>query len=370
MAKTAICKFLAIHSLPFSLGGFLFCQNLMIGVFDRNEEVVVRKKTSVAYIISIVLLLASMWLGISYGTVDIPFSTLWDKETNPTAYSVLWNIRMPRVVLSLLVGASLAIAGAAFQGLLKNPLADPYTLGISSGASVGAVATIFFGLSIPILGMYTLPVFSMLGAIITIIGVMSFARVVDRTMKMETLILTGIIFSSFLGSCISLMVALTGEQLREIIGWLLGSVSMRGWPYVSMILPFVIVGTIIIWFNRRELNAMVYGEERAQYLGVNVKRSKYFILAGGSMLTGASVAVSGTIGFVGLVVPHMVRMMYGADHRHLLLLSWLNGASLLIICDLVSRTIITPRELPIGVITAFIGAPVFAYIFFKQRRGA
>ena len=325
------------------------------------------KKYTVAYSGSVLLLLASVWFGVSFGSVDVPISTLWDKETNPVAYSILWQIRMPRVILAMLVGASLSIAGAAFQGLLKNPLADPYTLGISSGASVGAVATIFFGISLPFLGNYTLPIFSMIGAVITIFCVMTFARVVDRTMKMETLILTGIIFSSFLGSCISLMVALTGEQLREIIGWLLGSVSMRGWPYVQMIVPFVIIGTLMIWLNRRELNAMIYGEERAQYLGVNVKRSKYMILAGGSMLTGASVAVSGIIGFVGLVIPHMVRILIGADHRHLLMLSLLNGASLLVICDLVSRTIIAPTELPIGVITAFIGAPVFAYIFFIQR---
>lgn len=311
-----------------------------------------------------------MWVGISFGSVDIPFSTLWDKTTDPVAHNILWKIRMPRVILAGIIGASLAIAGAAFQGLLKNPLADPYTLGISSGASVGAVMTIFLGISIPFLGMFTLPVFSMVGAALTMFLVLTFARLVDRAMKMETLILTGIIFSSFLGSCISLMVALTGEQLREIIGWLLGSVSMRGWPYVQMILPFVIIGTFIIWLNRRELNAMVYGEERAQYLGVNVKRSKYMILAGGSILTGASVAASGTIGFVGLVIPHMIRILIGADHRHLLALSFLNGASLLVICDLVSRTIISPVELPIGVITSFIGAPVFAYIFFKQRRKA
>ncbi|WP_420799143.1 FecCD family ABC transporter permease [Metasolibacillus meyeri] len=322
----------------------------------------------VAYIISIALLLVSIWLGIAVGSVNIPLSTLWNKEADPTAYSILWNIRMPRVMLAALVGASLAIAGAAFQGLLKNPLADPYTLGISSGASVGAVATIYFSFSLPMLGVFTLPIFSMLGAAVTMIIVMTFARLVDKTMKMETLILTGVIFSSFLGSCISLMIALTGEQLRMIMGWLLGSVSMRGWPYVQMMLPFVIVGALLIWLNRRELNAMIYGEERAKHLGVDVKRSKYVILAGGSILTGAAVAVSGTIGFVGLVVPHMVRMIVGADHRLLLILSFINGASLLIICDLVARTIIAPTELPIGVITAFIGAPIFAYIFYKQRR--
>ena len=327
------------------------------------------KKIVAAYGISVALLLFSMWCGISIGSVSVPISTLWDAESNPTAYSILWNIRMPRVILAALVGAALAIAGAAFQGLLKNPLADPYTLGISSGASVGAVFTLFFGVSLPMLGLFTLPVFSMIGAFVTLVVVMGFARLVDRTMKMETLILTGVIFSSFLGSCISLMIALTGEELRSIMGWILGSVSMRGWPYVKMILPFVIIGALILWLHRKELNAMIYGEERAKYLGVDVKRSKYMILIGGSILTGAAVAVSGTIGFVGLVVPHMVRMILGADHRHLLIISFLNGASLLVICDLVSRTIIAPTELPIGVITSFIGAPVFAYIFFKQRKG-
>lgn len=326
------------------------------------------KKYALAYTIAIISLIVSMWFGIAVGSVSIPLEVLWNPAANETAANILWQIRLPRVLLAALVGASLAIAGAAFQGLLKNPLADPYTLGISSGASVGAVATIFFGLSVPFLGLFTLPVFSMAGAVATMFLVMSFAKLVDRTMKMETLILTGIIFSSFLGSMISLMIALTGEELRQIMGWLLGSVSMRGWPYVQMIVPFVVVGSFILWWNRRELNAMLYGEERAQYLGVNVKRSKLQVLIGGSMLTGAAVAVSGTIGFVGLVVPHMTRMLWGADHNHLLPLSLLHGATLLIICDLVSRTIIAPTELPIGVITSFVGAPVFAYIFFKQRR--
>lgn len=321
-----------------------------------------------AYITASTLLIVSIWCGVSIGSVNIPLEVLWNQAADETAANILWKIRMPRVVLAGLVGASLAIAGAAFQGLLKNPLADPYTLGVSSGASVGAVMTLFFGLSIPVVGVYALPTFSMIGAILTMVAVMSFARLVDRSLKMETLILTGVIFSSFLGSLISLMVALTGDELRQIIGWLLGSVSMRGWPYVQMIAPFVVIGSVILWTQRRELNALLYGEERAKHLGVNVKRSKYLILAGGSMLTGAAVAVSGTIGFVGLVVPHMTRMIWGSDHRHLLPLSFLNGATLLIICDLVARTIIMPRELPIGVITAFIGAPVFSYIFYKQRR--
>lgn len=324
-------------------------------------------KIGIAYGTSVLLLAIAVWLGVSIGSVPIPFRTFWD-STDDAAWNILWKIRMPRVVLAALVGASLALAGAAFQGLLKNPLADPYTLGVSSGASVGAVITIFFGLSLPVLGIYTLPVMSMAGAFLTMIAVVGFARLVDRAMKMETIILTGIIFSSFLGSVISLMIALTGDELRQIIGWLLGSVSMRGWSFVIMDLPFVAVGALLVWLNRRELNAMMFGEERAIHLGVDVKKRKMMILAGGSMLTGAAVAVSGTIGFVGLVIPHMTRLLWGADHRHLLPLSFLNGAALLIICDLVARTIISPSELPVGVITAFIGAPVFAFIFFRQRK--
>lgn len=325
-------------------------------------------KVVIGYILSIVALIVAIWLGVSVGSVKVPISTLWNTGADEIATNIVWKIRMPRVVLAGLVGASLAIAGAAFQGLLKNPLADPYTLGVSSGASVGAVATLFFGISVPFLGIFTLPVFSMIGALVTMLLVITFAKLVDRSMKMETIILTGIIFSSFLGSVISLMIALTGEELRQIIGWLLGSVSMRGWSFVQMSLPFVIIGTLLLWLNRRELNAMLFGEERAKHLGVNVKQRKMMILIGGSMLTGTAVAVSGTIGFVGLVVPHMTRLLFGSDNRHVLPLSFINGAALLIVCDLVSRTIISPTELPIGVITAFIGAPVFAFIFFRQRK--
>lgn len=327
------------------------------------------KKHVVGYSVSVVLLVVAAWFAISVGSVKIPLSVLWNPSSADAASAnIIWKIRVPRVILAGLVGAALAMAGAAFQGLLKNPLADPYTLGVSSGASVGAVMTIFFGISTSSLGLYTLPIFSMLGAMAAMVLVLSFARLVDRSMKMETLILTGIIVSAFLSSVISLMIALTGDELRQILNWLMGSVSMRGWPYIKMIWPFLVIGGLMLWMNRKELNALLFGEERAHYLGVNVKRSKWMILVGGSILTGCAVAVSGTIGFVGLVVPHMTRLLFGADHRHLLPLSIINGATLLIVCDLVARTIIAPSELPIGVITSFIGAPVFAYIFFRQRR--
>jgi iron complex transport system permease protein len=333
-----------------------------------------------AYLLAGSFLLFSVLLGISIGTVSVPIFTIIEimlsklfgsislNQIDPMFSSIVLNIRLPRVILAGLVGASLAIAGAAFQGLLRNPLADPYTLGVSSGASVGAVLTLFFQLSIPVIGSFTLPLLSILFSWATIFLVLTFARKIERSMRVETIILTGIIFSSFLGAIISLMIALTGDELRQIIGWLLGSVSMRGWEYIKIILPFFVIGSIILIFNAKELNAMSFGEERAHHLGVNVQKRKLIILTAGSILTGAAVAVSGTIGFVGLVIPHLSRLLWGPDHRHLLPLSILTGSGFLILADLISRTIISPTELPIGVITALIGAPVFALILLQRRR--
>jgi iron complex transport system permease protein len=347
-------------------------QRLSIQKFLNNKII--------AYLLAGSFLLFSVLLGISIGTVSVPIFTIieiimWKlsgstslDHIDPMFSSIVLNIRLPRVILAGLVGASLAIAGAAFQGLLRNPLADPYTLGVSSGASVGAVLTLFFQLSIPHIGNFTLPLLSILFSWATILFVLAFARKIERSMRVETIILTGIIFSSFLGAFISLMIALTGDELRQIIGWLLGSVSMRGWEYIRIILPFFVLGSIILIFNAKELNAMSFGEERAHHLGVNVQKRKLIILTAGSILTGAAVAVSGTIGFVGLVIPHLSRLLWGPDHRHLLPLSILTGSGFLILADLISRTIISPTELPIGVITALIGAPVFALILIQRRR--
>jgi iron complex transport system permease protein len=333
----------------------------------------------IAYIIAVVLFIFSIFLGISIGTVSIPFDTIWNiflhkwfsvslgKEIDPTLINIVMDIRLPRVILAGLVGASLALAGAALQGLLKNPLADPYTLGVSSGASVGAVFVIFFGLSLPIIGKFTLPFLAIIGGFMTIFAVILFTKFVDRMMKMETIILTGIIFSSFLGAFLSLMIALTGEELRQVIYWLLGGVSMRGWDYIYIMLPFFFIGSLLLLMNGTELNILSFGEEKAKHLGVQVPQRKMMILSASSILTGAAVAVSGTIGFVGLVIPHLTRLAWGTDHRHLLPLSLLHGAAFLIAADLVARTIISPTELPIGVITAMIGAPVFAIILIRQR---
>lgn len=349
-------------------------------MLNQTIQTYLTTKRPIAYVFALSFLVISMLIGISLGAVSVPIPVLLQiigkellhlplaVEPDETLTNIVMNIRLPRVLLAGLVGASLAIAGAAFQGLLRNPLADPYTLGISSGASLGAVLTLFLNLSLPFFGLYTLPILSVLFSLITIFCVLTFARKMDRSMKVETIILTGIIFSSFLSAFISLMIALTGEELRQIIGWLMGSVSMRGWNYIVIILPFFCLGTLVLMLNTHELNAMTFGEERAKHLGVNVHRRKMLILIAGSILTGAAVAVSGTIGFVGLVIPHVVRRIWGPDHKHLLPLSLIIGGGFLILADLVARIIIAPTELPIGVITSLIGAPAFAFILLKRRR--
>ncbi|MGG3738009.1 FecCD family ABC transporter permease [Aeribacillus pallidus] len=331
-------------------------------------------------VLAIVIAIGCIALGVSAGALSIPFSIIgqiflhkWLAVPLPDGVTdvmknVIWNVRLPRVVLAFLVGASLSLAGAAFQGLLKNPLADPYTLGVSSGASVGAVLVIFFQWQFPIINGLTLPFVSIAFALLTLWLVLRFAKAIDHHLRVETLILTGIIFSSFLGAVITLFVALSGEELRQIITWLMGSVAMRGWEFVYLLLPFFLIGALLIFFNIRELNAFTFGEEVAKHLGVDTEQRKKMLLLGASILTGASVAVSGTIGFVGLVIPHMVRLFIGSNHRWLLPHSLFYGGAFLVIADLFSRTIIEPRELPIGVVTSFIGAPIFTFIFFRRRR--
>ncbi|MEC2112476.1 FecCD family ABC transporter permease [Bacillus stercoris] len=343
-------------------------------------QIRLRNNRFTAYIIGFLFLAVSIILGISCGSLQIPipavFRVFWHQgfggsigSDDPMYTNIMMNIRLPRVVLAALVGAALSIAGAAFQGLLKNPLADPYTLGVSSGASVGAVVTLFFSLQLPGIGGFTLPVMSVAAALATIAAVLSFSRLVHTSMSVSTLILTGVIINSFLGAFISLIIALTGDNLLPIVHWLLGSVSMRGWSYVILFLPFFLLGTILLIINGRELNVMTYGEDKAKLLGVSVQQRKMMILIAGSLLTGSAVAVSGTIGFVGLVIPHITRLLWGTDHRHLLPLSALLGAGFLVLADLLSRTIIEPIELPIGIITSLAGAPVFALILIRQHRG-
>nr|WP_188624206.1 iron ABC transporter permease [Caldalkalibacillus thermarum] len=285
----------------------------------------------------------------------------------PNVKMIIWEIRLPRVLLAFGVGAALALSGAAFQGLLRNPLADPYTIGVSSGAALGAVLVIFFQFSL--FGLFTLPLFAILGGLFALLMVFGLTRLSGRGLAIETIVLAGIIISAFIGSFISLIIALSGEELRHILYWLFGSVGMRGWRYVLLFLPFLLVGAVLLLLHHRDLNALALGEDSASHVGVDVHRSKLWILTGASLLTGSAVAVSGTIGFVGLVIPHVVRLVAGPDHKHVLPLSILIGGSFLVLADLLARTLIAPRELPVGVITALVGAPVFAFLLIRERAG-
>lgn len=334
------------------------------------------------YVISGGLLLGISLLGLFYSSVTVSVPTIlhiildktlnmgWLTDIAKNEEMIIWNIRLPRVLLAFCIGASLALAGAAFQGLLRNPLADPYTIGVSSGASLGAVLVLFFQVSIVGLGSFTLPIVAILFGIISLLIVFGLVRLSSKSLAIETIILAGIIVSAFIGSLVSLIISLSDrESMTQIIYWLYGSVGMRGWSHIQLILPFMLIGSFILIYHYRELNALALGEDAADHIGVDVKKGKTFILIGASLLTGAAVAVSGSIGFVGLVIPHLVRLITGPNHRHVLPLSLLIGGAFLILADLMARTIIAPKELPIGVITALIGAPVFALLLIRERFG-
>lgn len=291
-----------------------------------------------------------------------------DNIGTSTFDAIIWDIRLPRVLLAFFVGASLALAGAAFQGLFRNPLVDPYTIGVSSGASLGAVIVLFLQIQIGFLGSFTLPIISIYMSILSLFLVLGITRISSTSFANETIILTGIILNSFIGALVTFLIS-TAQQdsFRQIMFWLMGSVSMRNWGHVGLIVPFFAVAALVILFHFRELNTLALGEEAAHYIGVHVKTKRMVILTASAVLTGAAVAVSGAIGFVGLVIPHLVRLLTGSNHKHVLPLSLIIGGTFLVLADMISRTIISPSELPIGVVTAFIGAPIFAYLLVRQR---
>lgn len=280
--------------------------------------------------------------------------------------AVLWAIRLPRVVLGLLVGAGLAVAGAAMQGLFRNPLADPGLLGISSGASLAAAMSVVLGFTM--FGSYSLPVAAFLGSLIATALIYLLSQ--DRgRVNVTTMLLSGIAINALCGAGTGLMTFLaTDEQLRTITFWSLGSLGGATWPTVISALPLILLGVVALPFTARALNALMLGESGAAGLGINVQAIKWLIVTLVALSVGAGVAVAGTIGFVGLVVPHLLRLLTGPNHRTLLPASALLGATLLILADLLSRTIAMPAEVPIGIVTALLGAPFFLYLLRSGRK--
>ncbi len=283
-----------------------------------------------------------------------------------TVEVIIWKIRFPRVLLALLVGGALSVSGTITQSLFKNPLASPYTLGVSSGASLGVAVMILFGLS-GVLGHFTTTVVAITSSTLTILLVLALASKIDKNLSNLTVVLTGLVISLFLNAIVTLIIALNKEGLESIIRFSMGSLALRGWSYVYVILPFFVIGVILVLLHTKELDIMTFGEENAKSLGVNVKKTKYILIFIASLLTGSAIAVSGVIGFIGLVIPHLVRRIFGPTHIIGIPMTIVFGGIFLVVADLIARTIITPSELPVGAITAFIGGPFFIYIFFWRK---
>lgn len=321
--------------------------------------------------------LAALILCISVGSVNIPVgdtvTVIWNaiwKLPMPEGISdsIILSVRIPRVLCVALSGAALSLCGAAMQGLLKNPLADGSTLGVSSGASLGAVIAIAFNITVPGIPVAGTVAMAMLFAFISLLIILALAYKLDFSLSTNTIILIGIIYSMFVSSIMSLVITFASDKVKHIAFWTMG--SLQGTSYGNALLLFaalVIFGSMI-FTKARELNAFAIGEDNARNIGVNVRRVRMLILICVSAVIGVCVSIGGTIGFVGLVTPHMVRMIVGPNHRRLLPASLFAGAIFLLLADLAARIILNPLELPLGVVTSFIGAIVFVYIFYSSRK--
>jgi iron complex transport system permease protein len=281
-----------------------------------------------------------------------------------TERTILLSLRLPRAILAGLVGAGLSVSGATFQALLRNPLADPYLLGVSSGAAVGAIIAILLGLSTFSLG---LPLASFLGALLTILVVFYFGRQ-DGKIHPHTLLLAGVITGSFLSALIMFFISVSQrEELHTIIFWLMGDFSFSSPRIILIIFPCILLGVVLLYLRSRHLNLILSGEENALQLGVEVEKLKLISYLSASLITAASVSACGLIGFVGLIVPHSVRLIFGPDHRLLIPSAALLGASFLVASDTLARTVLAPVELPVGVITAAFGGPFFIYLLRTRK---
>lgn len=287
----------------------------------------------------------------------------------PESYPlIIFNVRLPRVFLGGLVGMSLAVTGGCFQGLFRNPMADPYVIGVSSGASCGAALAIVLGLKLFLFqGNWAVVLMAFAGALLTVYIVYNIAQVGD-SLPVTTLLLAGIAVASFLTSIVSFLVLLGNDAMHGIMFWIMGSLAGSNWSKVIMMFPFALLGTAVIIANGRSLNAILLGEESAQHLGIDVEKLKKVLFAAGSLVVAAAVSVSGVIGFVGLIIPHGVRLLVGADHKILLPASAVAGGLFLIICDALARVVMAPGEMPVGIITAAAGAPFFIYLLRRRRK--
>lgn len=329
------------------------------------------------YVLMGAALMATMLVCIAVGSVDIPlrdtaltvWRAMWGKEApSGVVGAIILSTRLPRVLRVTLCGASLSLCGAAMQGLLRNPLADGSTMGVSSGAALGAMLALLLGFHLPGLPLGGTVVLAMIFAFVSLIFILSLTFALDHSLSTHTIILIGVVFSMFASSLMSLLIAFAGEHVRSLTFWTMGSLAGGGYENVLLLLGALAVFGGLLLSRARELNAFAIGEENARHIGVNVRAVKLLVLICVSALIGVCVSVGGTIGFVGLVVPHMVRMVSGPNHRRLLPASMFGGAVFLLLADLTARVLLRPVELPIGVVTSLVGAVVFVFIFYRSRK--
>jgi cobalamin transport system permease protein len=324
-------------------------------------------------ILSVVLFMTAL-VSLGVGAVTISpgriLQILTERKENAVAsteLTIIWELRLPRLLLACFVGAGLGTAGAGYQGLFRNPLADPFVIGASSGAALGATLAIINGWQGTFLGLACIPAASLVGALTAVFIVYSIASV-GRQIPMVSLLLAGIALSSMLGAIVSLLMFLHEEKLMTIFSWLMGSLSGRGWGTLWSTAPLILIGGSILWMHSRALDALTFGEESAASLGLGINRLRATIVLSASLITAASVAGGGIIGFVGLIAPHMARSLVGARHAMVIPMSGILGALLLLLADDVARTIVAPSELPVGVVTALLGSPFFLYLLKTRQR--
>ena len=321
-----------------------------------------------------VLLLGGILSGISVfslcvGSAGIPLDKIFHlilEGKGSTEYSILIDIRLPRIILGFAIGGALSLAGVLLQGMFRNPLVEPYTLGISGGAALGVCINIVFRLD-EIAGIFSFPLSGFTGAVLVILLIYSLSKR-KGILKIQGLLLTGVMISFISSSLIMLIMAVSRtEDIHGIVFWIMGSLEEPNWALIKLAVIIAVLGLIASYFFCFDLNALSLGEEEALHLGINTERSKRFLFITASLLTGCSVSVAGIIGFVGLIVPHFVRMFVGRDHRILLIASFLTGGAFLILCDTLARTIISPLELPVGVVTGILGGSLFVYAMSKRQ---
>jgi iron complex transport system permease protein len=284
-----------------------------------------------------------------------------------TFQTILFDIRLPHTVLMALAGMALGGSGAAYQGLFRNPLADPYIIGVASGAGLGAVLAMTVGWPSTLLGMAAIPVAAFIGAVLTVALVYSIARV-GRSAPVTTLLLAGVAVGTFTSALTSLLMLLSTSELYRAISWLLGGFSLGGWQPVLVSLPYLAIGLGTLALLGRPLNVLQFGDEEAVQLGLDAEKFKLVIVVAASLVAATAVAFSGIIAFVGLIVPHLVRILWGVDYRRLIPLATIGGGAVLLAADIVSRTILAPRALPVGIVTSVVGAPFFLWLLRRAKR--